>query len=119
MQWYVADDGTQKGPFSEPALIEYLRARNLEHLFVWREGFETWMRARDVPEVMRLVRPAPPIVAVRELRAEGGNTLDTPADKPRRGKSRKRRWTKGGALIGLLGAASVLAARGDPELQRL
>src|SRR5262249_26218079 len=103
MQWYVADEGTQNGPFSELALIAYLRARNLERVFVWREGFETWIRARDVPEIMRLV----------------SNTHEASTGESRKTKSRKRRWARNGALIGLFGAASLLAIRGVPGLERL
>ena len=52
--WYIVSDGRPEGPYS---LSELKKERQITpDTFVWKEGFEQWKRARDVPELKVLFR---------------------------------------------------------------
>ena len=113
--WYVFDEGTEKGPFSEQALVEYVRTRNPARVFVWRPGLDQWLLARDVPDIMRAVRPVPPLVAIRppELAVSDEADASAPARK------RKGKWAGIGALVGLLLAVTnIVAGRSGVHLEQ-
>ena len=55
--WYYAVGEQQVGPVSLAEIREHVAAgRIAPSTFIWREGWENWVEARDVPEV----RPAAP-----------------------------------------------------------
>lgn len=52
VDWFVAVDGAQRGPFSEAELIERIEAHDIgARHYVWREDYSGWKRLRDVPEL--------------------------------------------------------------------
>ncbi len=102
--WYVYDEGSEKGPFGQEAAITYLNTKNPARVYVWREGLEDWTRLGDVPELTRNVRrkpPEPPLVAIREPEA-------TPEPTEIREKKYKFSWARFGALVGLMICAADL-----------
>jgi hypothetical protein len=114
-QWYVYDDGTQKGPFEVDELAVYVTSKDPARVHVWRSGFEGWVLARDVAEFGFAERPQSPRARLRdsELRAERRVV------EGERGHARhKFRWARNGALIGAaICALDVLEWRG-PQYQR-
>jgi hypothetical protein len=58
--WYVSDQGDQKGPFSDPFVVDFLRTRDAARVHVWRQGMENWVLAQDVAELMHALHPPPP-----------------------------------------------------------
>jgi hypothetical protein len=54
IQWYVAVDGEQQGPFARPGLIDKLLALPRDaDVHVWNEKLDGWKPPRDLPEVAR------------------------------------------------------------------
>ena len=54
VQWYVAIDGEQQGPFARPGLIDKLLALPKDaDVHVWNEKLDGWKPPRDIPEVAR------------------------------------------------------------------
>ena len=54
--WHVVIDGEQKGPFAPAQIGEMLSAGTVDwEVYVWREGFDGWLAARDVPELVEAV----------------------------------------------------------------
>lgn len=47
--WFIAYQGRQEGPYSFSELKR--DSRVTPDTFVWKEGFDTWKRVRDVPEL--------------------------------------------------------------------
>lgn len=52
--WFALFDGRQEGPYA----VEDLKKDSRIHpdIFVWKEGFQTWKRIRDVPELACLFK---------------------------------------------------------------
>jgi predicted Zn finger-like uncharacterized protein len=51
--WHVVVDGDQQGPFAPVQIGEMLSAGTIDwEAYVWREGFDGWLAARDVPELV-------------------------------------------------------------------
>lgn len=51
-QWYIARDGKQYGPMTDEELAHLVRTRDLlDGDYLWRQGFENWLPAGQVPEV--------------------------------------------------------------------
>ena len=67
VEWYVAVDGAQQGPFAFAEVVQKVETRQLigRH-YVWHDGMENWTRLRDVADlakylpVPRKVPPPPP-----------------------------------------------------------
>jgi predicted Zn finger-like uncharacterized protein len=54
--WHVVVDGDQQGPFAPVQIGEMLTAGTIDwEVYVWREGFDGWLAARDVPELVEAV----------------------------------------------------------------
>lgn len=82
VEWFVALDGAQHGPFSEAELTQRIKANDVgPRHYVWREDYSGWKRLRDVPELawaLAAQRSAPPqaepapgrVVDLAERRAE-------------------------------------------------
>src|SRR5438552_4462973 len=69
-EWYFANAGQQQGPvpFGQLAMMVE-RAQVKEDSFIWRDGFEDWIRADGVPELRpffkkKIGTPAPATKAV-------------------------------------------------------
>jgi uncharacterized membrane protein YhaH (DUF805 family) len=61
--WHYAEGERVIGPISEEELLAAInQRRNAQDVLVWRDGFQNWQRAGDVPELKsRLAAPpAPP-----------------------------------------------------------
>lgn len=103
-EWYVAVEGRARGPVPTEVVLAYLKSRDRAEIHVWREGFDDWRLAKDVPELRGAGSPAPvPVLAVRHA-----DPVPKEAKPPR--KSRKVRWFKIGAIIGLAYAFVGIAA---------
>jgi hypothetical protein len=120
--WYILIDGQARGPGTTADLIAYLQQNDPAHTQVWRDGFEGWTLARDVPELAAALATAPPgaepphspsapasVPAVARTAAPPGPQVSL-AEPQTRVKSRARRWAKYGALIGLVYAVVSIAA---------
>ena len=119
--WYIFIDGQARGPGSTDQLIAYLQEHDPAHTQVWREGFDGWKLAREVPELAAALAAAPPPVAP-PVPASAPTSVPTvapsvppaasrsPAQPQPRVKSRARRWAKWGALAGLVYAVARIAA---------
>lgn len=62
-QWYLARDGQQYGPLSEPELAKFIELGHLQPTdLLWREGFPDWRPAMVVfpPRKPAAPRPMPP-----------------------------------------------------------
>ena len=105
-EWYVAVEGQARGPVSTETVLAYLKTRNRAEVQVWRKGFDDWRFAKDTPE-LHAPPPPVPLVATRdpEPPAAAPDETTIPA-----GKSRKHRWSKTGAIVGLIYSAITLAA---------
>jgi hypothetical protein len=61
VQWYLARDGQQYGPLSEPELAKFIELGHLQPTdLLWRDGFPDWRPAMVVfPPQRQAPRPAP------------------------------------------------------------
>jgi len=58
--WHVVVDGDQQGPFAPDQVAELMTAGTIDwESYVWREGFEGWLAARDVPELIEAISGPP------------------------------------------------------------
>ena len=57
--WYIFIDGQARGPGTTDDLIAYLHKNDPARTRIWREGFDGWVLARDVPEVAAALAAAP------------------------------------------------------------
>jgi hypothetical protein len=117
--WYIFIDGQTRGPGTTDDLIAYLRKNDPAHTHVWREGFDGWKLARDVPELAtalaapppEILAPPPPSVPTVPLGSVQPSGPDArPLETEAPIKSRARRWAKYGALAGLAYAVLQIAA---------
>ena len=54
--WHVVINGDQQGPFAPVQLGEMLTAGTIDwEVYVWREGFDNWLAARDVPDLVEAI----------------------------------------------------------------
>jgi len=63
--WYYAEGDKSAGPLSLTDLRAILpRISNAKNTLVWRDGFSSWVKAEDVPELAPyVIEPAPAITA--------------------------------------------------------
>ena len=101
-EWYVSIDGHEKGPGSTEALLGFLKNNDLRRVHVWREGFDDWKRASEVPELSGKMLPPPPVlVAVEPIAGPAATT-----------KRKTWRWAGFGALGGVAFALFNLTVSG-------
>ncbi len=51
--WHVVINGDQQGPYAPVQVGEMISAGTIDwEAYVWREGFDGWLAARDVPELV-------------------------------------------------------------------
>lgn len=69
--WYFANGDQTVGPIDLGALRTALRSNSSpETVLVWKEGFPSWIEARSVPELAKLIvrpPPLPPRIAASAL----------------------------------------------------
>jgi predicted Zn finger-like uncharacterized protein len=54
--WHAVVGGDQQGPFTPGQLAEMMTAGTIDwEAYVWREGFDNWLPARDVPELVEAI----------------------------------------------------------------
>jgi len=95
-EWYVSIDGQERGPGSTDALLGFLKNNDPRRVHVWREGFDDWTLASEVPELsgqvlFGQVPPPPPVLVATEPIA--GHVVTT--------ERKAWRWAKFGALGGI------------------
>lgn len=100
VEWYVAMEGQQTGPFAYAELVRRLQNREVvgRH-YVWHDGFDNWKRVRDVPDLVPYLPPdmgskkkPPPLpVPVVEPAPDSGKVVDFAqkrAERERKGSTR-------------------------------
>lgn len=82
VEWYVAIDGEQLGPF---AFAEIVRKVSDEQVigrhYVWHDGMDGWNRVRDIPDLATYLpsekkKAAPPPPPPAEVGPDGAEVLD-------------------------------------------
>ncbi len=57
--WFILIQGKQTGPLDGQALVERVRSGEVHgRTFVWRDGFDGWRRALEVPELLPVLEQA-------------------------------------------------------------
>ncbi|GAG25113.1 unnamed protein product, partial [marine sediment metagenome] len=59
-EWYVFHNGTESGPFSDDAFLEFVRDKNPATVQIWREGLAGWVLAKTIPTLAAAMKPAAP-----------------------------------------------------------
>jgi hypothetical protein len=81
--WFVLLQTKQVGPLDARALVERVRSGEVHgRTFVWRDGFDGWRRALEVPELIPVLEeagfaatpPHGPLTPAEGLSAPGGRT---------------------------------------------
>jgi predicted Zn finger-like uncharacterized protein len=85
VEWYVAIDGAQHGPFAYAELIRKIKAKDLigKH-YAWHDGMDGWKRIRDVPDFApylvdkgaKKTPPPPPPSEIPSLLEEANKVVD-------------------------------------------
>ncbi len=58
--WHVVVDGDQQGPFAPAQLGQMLTEGSIDwEAYVWREGFDGWKPARDIPDLIEAITGEP------------------------------------------------------------
>jgi predicted Zn finger-like uncharacterized protein len=58
--WHAVVNGDQQGPFAPEQLADMMNAGTIDwEVYVWREGFDNWLAARDVPELVAAITGQP------------------------------------------------------------
>jgi predicted Zn finger-like uncharacterized protein len=90
VEWFVAIEGAQQGPFTRRALVDKLLALAKDaDVHVWNDGMDGWKPPKDVPEVAKdlAARRAavPPVPPGGRPRTTPSPPLPPTAASPRRG----------------------------------
>lgn len=60
VEWYVAIDGSQVGPFAYAELVKKIQTKDvIGRHYVWHDGFDNWRRVRDVTDLVTYLPPDP------------------------------------------------------------
>lgn len=60
VEWYVAIDGSQVGPFAYAELVKKIQTKDvIGRHYVWHDGFDNWRRVRDVADLVGYLPPDP------------------------------------------------------------
>jgi hypothetical protein len=63
--YYAVLEGRQAGPFSETELARLVNEKKVsKETYVWHTGLTDWKTAENVPEIVRLVALAPPVIPI-------------------------------------------------------
>ncbi len=94
VEWYVAIDGEQLGPF---AFAEIVRKVGDEQVigrhYVWHDGMDGWQRVRDIADLAAYLpaekkRPPPPPPPVEVAGPDGAEVVDFAAKRAERQRQR-------------------------------
>lgn len=131
VEWYVAIDGAQSGPYAYAELVRKLQNREVvgRH-YCWHDGFDNWKRIRDVADLVPYLppdpkkKPPPPPPTPQEAGPEGGKVVDFAqkrAERDRKGSSTGA--PEGGASDGGIEAPTAKAVpihtKGSDRLEQL
>jgi hypothetical protein len=62
VQWYVAANGQQLGPFDGNAMAQHVQSGQVtRETLVWKQGMAAWTAAGQVPELAGLFGAPPPM----------------------------------------------------------
>lgn len=93
VEWYVAVDGEQSGPFAFAEIVRRVQSKEIvgRH-YVWHDGMDGWKRVRDVPDLVSYIaekkRP-PPLPGGEPQEAKGGADVVDFASKRKEREQRK------------------------------
>ena len=80
IEWYLARDGQQHGPLSDPELKKFIELGHLHPTdLVWRAGFPEWRTASEVFPETEPAAPPPPPPAPPAGEAATATGIETPA----------------------------------------
>ncbi|MGO9830354.1 MAG: AgmX/PglI C-terminal domain-containing protein [Myxococcaceae bacterium] len=89
--WFILVQAKQVGPLDARALVERVRSGEVHgRTFVWRDGFDGWRRALEVPELLPVLEqagapatpPHGPLTPAEGLSPPGGRTPPTRRTPP-------------------------------------
>src|SRR5438034_6187711 len=107
IEWYISIDGEKRGPGSTDALRGFLKNNDPKRLHVWREGFDDWKLASDVPELSGEVSPPPPVLVASDRIAGQATTHEATRERT------AWRWAGFGAIGGVAFALFNITIRGS------
>lgn len=55
-EWYAHYDGKEAGSLSKDQFLTFIKGKDPSALFVWREGFEKWISAAEIPSLAEHMR---------------------------------------------------------------
>lgn len=115
-QYFIISEGEQKGPYELAQLAEMNIPRNTK---VWTEGYEDWVEAKDIPELVTKLPPPkknpvddkkekvipPPRRIIKEEKAQinsdkKSTTINTPS------VNQKNKWVK---IVGFIVLIPIIA----------
>lgn len=122
VEWYVAIDGAQTGPYAYAELVRKLQNRDvIGRHYVWHDGFDNWKRVRDVADLIPYLPPdpkkkppPPPPVLTPEAPPQDANKV---VDFAQKRAERERKGTGTGAPdeVGIeTGSAEARTAKSVP-----
>lgn len=95
VEWYVAVDGVQHGPYAFGELVAKLKNREIigRH-YVWHDGMDNWSRVRDVADLAEYTSapkkkpPPPPPVSIETQapRSDTNNVVDIASKRAERAR---------------------------------
>ncbi len=95
VEWYVAIDGVQHGPYAFAELVAKLQNREvIGRHYVWHDGMDNWQRVRDVADLADYISapkkkpPPPPPVSIEAPvpRSDPDNVVDMASARAARGQ---------------------------------
>jgi predicted Zn finger-like uncharacterized protein len=89
--WFAMVQGKQQGPITQAELLlEASAGRVGPRTYLWKEGMESWIRAKEVPDLVPLFAapPAPPLPPREEAAAGQGPAPAGGTERPFQGGSR-------------------------------
>lgn len=59
--YYAIVDGAQIGPCAESEIISLINQGKIKNeTYIWKPGMPSWLTAKEIPEILRLVALTPP-----------------------------------------------------------
>lgn len=94
VEWYVAVDGVQQGPFAFAELVRRVGSKEVQgRHYVWHDGMDNWQRARDVADLAphfptkKKPPPPPPVSGGAEAPGPGAEVVDFASKRAERQKN--------------------------------
>jgi predicted Zn finger-like uncharacterized protein len=100
VEWYIAIDGEQSGPFAYAEVVRRVQAKAvIGRHYVWHDGMAGWKRVREMPDLAQHLgqekKKPPPIPSTGEhtvnqrTKAGGAEVVDFATKRKERDKQRK------------------------------